>query len=288
MLMEHKKEINETIIKALIGRQVPWRGKSFPRNIVTRLRYDGVNPLLLNLAAQRHSWASAYWGTTDQWLKFGCHAKPRPPHLRIGQWCQEIVLYKPRFGGTMEQDLVRWTVFNLDQIANGFFDELRLPPKPVEFSTVDGIIKATKAKIIPTPGLEAAYYYAEDHIVYPLKEQFVNGPGGLPAYYNSLFHELIHWVESRLKFDAGVVGNELRAEVGADYLCTELGIPCLDIEKRANHLKHIDRWVKMMREDPDLIFRITAEASKSVDFILAFSQEVEPRHNPPFGFGVGT
>lgn len=280
MVMEHKKEVNETIIKALREFQVPWHGNSFPRNIVSKLRYDGINPLLLNIAAKRHGWNAAYWGTYDQWLTFGCHAKPRPTHLKIREWCQEIVLYKPQFGGKMEQELNRWTVFNLDQIANKF-DGLRQPQKPVEFSTVDKIIEATKAKIISKPGLEAAYYYAEDYIVYPFKEQFVNGPGGLPAYYNSLFHELIHWVEPRLKFDAGAVGNELRAEIGADYLCTELGVPYLDIDKRVNHKKHIDRWVKMMREDPDLIFRITAEASKSVDFILAFSQEVEPRHNPP-------
>src|ERR1022692_1969743 len=139
-LLEHKKAINETIISALQEFHVPWRcDYGFPRNIITKLRYDGVNPLLLNIACEKHGWTTFHWGTVDQWLSQGCHAKPRPQHVRIWEWCCEIVLYKPRFGGNMEQELGRWTVFNLDQIANGF-NNLRTPPKPLNFGAVDTII----------------------------------------------------------------------------------------------------------------------------------------------------
>ena len=279
MSIEHKKAVNEKIIEALLEFHVPWRcDYGFPRNIATGLRYGGINPLLLNISSERHKWTTCYWGTYDQWLSQGCYSKPQPPHIKIWEWCCEIVLYKPRFGGKMEQELGRWTVFNLDQIANGF-NELRPPPKPADFAVADVIIESTKADIRHKLGLEAAYYYAKDYIVFPFREQFVQG--GPPAYYNSLFHELVHWTEPRLKWDATSEINELRAEIGAEYLCTELGIPRLDISKRTNHKNHIDRWVAAMREDPDMIFKVTASASKSVDYILSYSQEPKPRHNNP-------
>lgn len=281
MSVEQKKQVNEKIIKALQENYIPWRcDVGFPRNILSQLRYDGVNPLLLNINCEQHKWATAYWGTYDQWASKGCVSKPIPPLVKIYDWWTEIVVYKPKNSGTIDQEICRWTVFNLDQIANGF-DSLRMPPKPLDYSSVDKIIESTKADIRREPGLEAAYYYGEDYIIYPFKEQFVYGPGGLPAYYNSLFHELMHWTEPRLNWAESPEINELRAEIGADYLCTELGIPRLDISKRANHRKHINKWVEAMRQDADMIFRVTASASKGVDFILSHSKQVEPRHNPP-------
>lgn len=253
MSLEQKQQVNERIIKALQEGLIPWRcDVGFPRNVLSQLRYDGVNPLLLNINCEQHKWATAYWGTFDQWVSQGCSSKPIPPLVKIYDWWTEIVVYKPKTSDTADQEICRWTVFNLDQIINGF-DDLRTPRGAVDYGAVDALIESTKAdireknKIVTEENraynqqagsLEAAYYYHDgmgdgDYIIYPSKEAFTNGPGGLPAYYNSLFHELVgHWTEPRLAVDFGPAGNELRAEICADYLCTELGIPRLDISER--------------------------------------------------------
>jgi hypothetical protein len=61
--------------------------------------------------------------------------------------------------------------------------------------------------------------YREDHVVFPLKEQFINRPGGIDAYYDSLLHELAgHWTETRLGWNCSDnCVRELRAEIAAPF-----------------------------------------------------------------------
>src|SRR3954452_8301447 len=54
------------------------------------------------------------------------------------------------------------------------------------------------------------------------KWQFVQGPGGLEAYYDSLFHELSHFTELRLGRESSSVASELRAEIAAPSMTAQL------------------------------------------------------------------
>ena len=250
---DFKTHCSRAIADALLRYEVPWRGNcGFPRNVASRQRFDGVLPLLFNLQALHFGWRSSYWGTQDEWQSLG---------------------------GSAIHNSQEAEYYNLDQVE-GDFAALRSETLTVDYRFAEKIIYSTQAKIEFTgkPGTDAAYYYAEDKIVFPSKDQFLRGPGGLPGYYNSLFHEILHWTETRLKWTGTSPERELRAEIGADYICTELAIPCLDMSKRTNHRNHIEKWVAMLREDPDLIFRITAAASKAVDFIFSFSRNAQPRH----------
>jgi antirestriction protein ArdC len=261
---ESKEAISEILAQALLKNKIPWRGNyGFPCNVITKTKYDCVNTLLLNLAADHYDWKSPLWGTYTQWLSQGFSPKPRPKHVKPGEWAQEIVLYNPRIGGTME--LSRWSLFNSNQIE-GF---LSPASAKVNFNAAESIIRATNAHIDFRQGDEAAYYYSADTIIFPLKEQFVYGPGGLPAYYHSLFHELAHWSETRMNWTGTLEVRELRADIVADYICTELHIPPIGIEKRANHRKFMPAWVDMFRQDPDLIFRVTLAADKATDYIMS-------------------
>src|SRR5215470_4246182 len=57
--------------------------------------------------------------------------------------------------------------------------------------------------------------------------------------------------------------NELRAEIAAPFLASQLGIPVLtDMAKLTNHRKHVARWVEAMNADATLIFRTAAAASQ--------------------------
>src|SRR5207302_1525184 len=75
-------------------------------------------------------------------------------------------------------------------------------------------------------------------------------------YYSVLGHEAIHWVghpsRSPRNFKAKCWGNanyareELVAEVGAAFLCADLG---LSLEPRADHAEYIAGWLDVLRND---------------------------------------
>src|SRR5262249_5672056 len=144
-------------------------------------------------------------------------------------------------------------------------------PAAVDYRPAEAVIAASGAAIRFRPGLEVAYYYPPaDHIVFPLKGQFERGPGGLPAYYDSLFHQLAHFSEPRLGWSDGSAVGELRAEIAAPSLAAQIGIPTLcDLALLTNHRNHVGPWVEAMGADPALIFRTADAASQAVEHLLS-------------------
>ena len=138
----------------------------------------------------------------------------------------------------------------------------------------DAIIAANGADIRYVVGNEAAYYYDSDHIVFPERWQFEQGPGGLESFYDCIFHELCgHWTEPRLGWSASPAINELRAEIASAFTTARLGIPAVsNMAKLINHRKHLSRWINAMRADPTLIFSVAQAASDAVDYLLGLAQ----------------
>ena len=259
--------IHEAITQRLIGAidqgqtppwRKPWRpdldSSGFPTHPATLRPYKGVDVLLANLAAMEKGFHSKFWASEDEWRYLDAKVSGRPTILADGT-----------------------AVFNGDQTllslgSAAYRSRRRRGPVIVDYAQAEAVIKASGATIHHRLGLEAAYYYAEDHIVFPEKWQFERGPGGLEAYYDSLFHELAgHWTEPRLSWtcwDNSV--RELRSEIAAPFLTAQLGVGVLsDMKKLTNHRKHLDRWIKAMKANPTLIFNVTEAASKAVAFLLS-------------------
>jgi hypothetical protein len=97
---------------------------------------------------------------------------------------------------------------------------------------------------------------------------------------------LAHWSEGPLDWYAEVDKRgklqvdelELRAEIVADFLTTELYVPSQPYFTRRNIHNHLDIWIGKMKKNPGWIFNLVAAAGEAADFILSFSTEVEPRH----------
>ena len=79
-----------------------------------------------------------------------------------------------------------------------------------------------------------------------------------------------HWSEWRTGWSGSYAEGELRAEIGACFLATALGIPNSD--DLTNHTAYIQSWLQALENDPKFIFRASAAASKAADFILNFSR----------------
>jgi antirestriction protein ArdC len=265
-IMVTTTSIHEAITKRVIeaiekGQTPPWRkawrpdveNSGFPTDPATLRPYKGVDVLLLNLAAMEKGLDSKFWATEDEWGSLDATISGQPTILVDG---------RPVFNANQ-------TLLSLGSAA--YRSRKRRTPVAADYGPAEAVITASGATIHHRVGMEAAYYYAEDHIIFPARWQFEHGPGGIVGFCDSLFHEVAgHWTEPRIGFDGPALIREFRAEITAPFLASQLGIPVLcDMPKIRNHGKHLQRWIKAMRADPTLSFNVAEAASQAVAYLLS-------------------
>ena len=301
-----RQQITQQIISALEQDLVPWRkpwsvskNVGRPTNVLSKRTYTGINPLLLELHAQRHGFQSKWWGTFQQWQQLGCTVSMRPSDVAKGEWGCKIVFYRPISKTTIdpktgEEDedkflvMRTWTVFNAEQCEGKAVEQFRSIEEPTagefpDFEPADELIEATGADIRygsdkafyrrPTPDGSFPRHNDGDFIVLPHRHQFLQ----TGAYYETCLHELSHWSEVRLGWDHdkhGYAMGELVAEMSACFLAQELGIP--DGELLENHAAYLADWLKSMRGDPSFIFKASTQASKVADYLMSFVRQPVP------------
>lgn len=286
-----RQQITDQIIAALRSGNLapwkkPWKSLTGPHRNVSGRRYSGVNPLLCEIAAQNYSFTSSIWATFNQWKQLGGKVKKRPADVKPGAWGTTIVFTKPVIkknqddDGTESEDryqvLKTFKVFNLDQVE-GPFDHLRATTNKQastfeQFEQADELIDATGADI--RKGSQAAYIPSGDFITMPPMESFDS-----PAdFAETAFHELAHWTEPphRLNWDRkgeGYAMGELRAEITACYVATELGIP--HSERLDKSAAYVQNWLRALENDSRAIFRASSQASRATDYLLSFVRQPE-------------
>jgi antirestriction protein ArdC len=301
---EIRQQITDQIIEALGKGKLFWRRpwssdpcSGAPSNVVSKKAYSGVNPLILQIAAERHRFTSKFWGTFHQWSEMGFQVMKRPETLAKGSWGSNIIFVKPchktspdaeeesdedEKKGRSYQMLRSFTVFNADQIVGDGIERFQVGTTPVvvseieqRFERAEQVVEATGADI-RFGGDRAFYHLAEDYIQMPPKSKF-----SVPDFWEALLHELSHWTESpnRLNWDRKLPENtyalgELIAELSACYLSNELGLPIN--ETLDNHVAYLQSWLENMKADSRWIFKATSQASRAADFILSFSRVEEP------------
>jgi antirestriction protein ArdC len=298
---ELRQQITATIIDAIEkNKLLPWRrpwasGKASGRHRNVQGRaYSGINPLLLEIHAEKHGLTSRTWGTYNQWASLGLQVKQRPGHVKPGQWGCTVVLYRPVKKTKIDKDTGKETddrflvarqfsVFNAGQVFGPNvekFQHRQMTPTTgfdADFGPAEELLKATKAVVIhtgdkafyrrPTPEGSWPNHTEGDWIILPPKEKFVSAG----AYYETAFHELAHHSEVRLGWDHRKHGydyGELVAEMSASYLSAELGVPLGEpLENHAAYLKH---WLSGMKTDPSFLIHASSQASKVTDYLLSF------------------
>ena len=290
---EIRERVTNEIVAALEKGTLPWRkpwadvaNSGYPTNVVSKKLYKGVNPLLLQVAAQRRGFTSKFWGTYNQWQALGCQVRKRPDDVQAGSWGTKVILWKPikttkKNAKGEETDttfpLMReFTVFNADQCEGAGIERFRThaptTASVINFEPAEKVIAATGADIRHVAGGQACYHRPpQDYIVMPLKSQFAEPA----AYYGTVMHELAHLSESRLGWTGSYALGELRAELSAAYLMASVGIPQTNADLTANTASYLQSWINTMKEDSSAIFKMSSAASKAADFILSFSQEAQ-------------
>ena len=225
-----------------------------PVNVASKKPYQGVNVLTLWAAGDAAGYEAGTWGTYKQWGEAGAQVKK-------GEKASYIVFYKEitvASEETNEDDngtrlFARAThVFAAEQVEGYAAPAPPEPPlssiEPIE--RAEAFIAATGAKVVHGGG-RACYVPRTDNIHMPCIDRFRDAE----AYTSTKLHELTHWsgIETRCNRQFGkrfgddaYAMEELTAELGAAFLCADLGITDTP---RADHAQYLDNWLRVLKAD---------------------------------------
>src|SRR5271165_2474183 len=264
--------------------RLPWHRSAGnimrPANIASKKAYRGVNILALWAAADAKGYESGTWGTYKQWTEAGAQ-------VRKGEKASHVVFYKEITVAADEDSddetgtrlFARATpVFAAEQVEGYAASAPPEPPanpaEPIE--RAEAFVAATGA-VIHHGGSRAFYRRSTDDIHLPPREAFRGTPTSTAAeaYYSTKLHELTHWtgIESRCNREFGkrfgddaYAMEELVAELGAAFLCADLGITDTP---RADHAQYLDSWLRVLKADRRAIFTAASKASQAAAFLAA-------------------
>lgn len=263
--------------------QMPWHGSDLgmPRNPLSGTKYRGINIPML--------WASGFqsnmFATYKQWSAAGAQVRKGEKSTVVFFWkkfapgeAREPDASEGGEGGeagpTRARFMARaYNVFALEQVDN--FD---LAPKQVQgtltdadrIANADAFFAKVGARVIHE-GNRAFYSPQHDFIQLPPFAQFLDGA----RYYSTRGHETIHWTKQPHRCDRDFAKRfgdkayafeELVAELGAAFLCAELGI---DNEPREDHAAYIASWLAALKNDKRAIFTAGSRAQAAVDYLGA-------------------
>jgi antirestriction protein ArdC len=260
----------------------PWNARHVAGGISRPLRnngqaYQGVNVLVLWLTAFQKGYGCPIWLTFQQ-------AKEAGGFVRKGEHGATVVYANTfdRKGKDEEtgEDTVEkvpflkaYTVFNAEQVEGlpGHYYALAQAPRNLaeRLDRAEAFFTASGADT-RHGGTKAFYTTSQDFIQLPPYETFESRE----SYYATRAHESVHWTghEKRLarSFDSkrfgddGYAVEELVAELGAAFLCADLG---LTPEEQPEHASYLAAWLKVLKADKRAIFTAASHASKAAEYL---------------------
>ena len=260
----------------------PWNAEHAAGRITRPLRhngipYKGINVVMLWSASVTKGYACPLWLTFKQAAELGAH-------VRKGE-TGELVVYADRItrtetgaaGEEVEKAipfLKGYTVFNAEQIEGlpAHYTSKAEPPAltPLQrIEAADRFFAATGADI-RHGGTRAYYAEGSDYVQMPPFETFRDAE----SHAATLAHELTHWTKhdkrqardfGRVRHgDEGYAREELVAELGAAFLCADLGITP---EVRPDHAAYIASWLTVLKGDKRFVFSAASHAQRAVDHL---------------------
>ena len=192
----------------------------------------------------------------------------------------EVVGAETRETITRYPVLKSYNVFHIDQ-CDGISARYANEPAKNEH-TPNEVAEAVVAEYIKRDALtlnicesnQAFYSPVKDLVQVPKMSQYANDA----EYYSTLFHELTHSTGHKNRLNRSeVVGvhffgdmdyskEELTAEMGAAFLCNQVGIDCAKAFK--NSVAYIQGWLKKLQNDKKAVVIAAGKAERAAKYIL--------------------
>lgn len=305
---DHAEAVAQVLIDQLVKGtskfQRPWKdslNSDAPRNGITGKKYKGINALYLDAVRNMLGKNNPNWYTFNNIRKLPVGEDGKPCRLRKGSkavYVEKWTFEKEEKGPDGKKQIVRldrpfvqyWPVFNGDDIIG--LKPYVSPDKNPEWADVnrcEALLQDVfayyrelyKEKDIPLDAkhsfirhggkhTDEAYYSPHlDYIQMPEKSQFDNEV----KYYTVAFHELGHSTGHHMRLGRDLTGRfgseeyakeELRAEIASMLLGDALGIG----HDGERHAAYVKSWIKVLKDDPQEIFRAAREAENIAAFVL--------------------
>lgn len=283
-VMEERKKLVDQIIENMKqGYIVPepqWGVSPFTfHNPVSGARYHGANMIKLYLYSAKFGYTDTRFMTYKQAQSKGWQIRKGEKGIRLEKFIfnKQVEQENPDTG-QMEKITVRlqrpmvntFVVFNACQIEG---IEPMEEMKPLERNEVldlaDQLIASSECPVKEEPQGKAYYSPKRDLIVLPPRDVFINQE----AFATTLMHEMVHSTGHQSRLNRSILNKfgtpeyaleELRAELGAFFMGTDLGIEgsqkLLD-----SHTDYLKSWISVLENDPNELFRACSDAQKAVE-----------------------
>ncbi|ABO35564.1 domain of unknown function DUF1738 [Methanococcus maripaludis C5] len=262
--------ITEKIIEKLEAGIIPWHQPWYSKpaiNYVSGKEYSGINRLLLD---------GGEYLTFKQIQELG-------GQIKKGSKSHMVVFNKP-VGVKDEKTNIEivtgcitryYRVFSIKDTEG--IETKQAQPRIKEHKPIEQAETIIKGYDIPVQEIEnsnrAVYESEADNIYIPHRKHFEN----IEEFYSTAFHEIGHSTghNSRLNRNE-VVGfckfgssryskEELTAEITSAYLCDYCGFLPKTFE---NSAAYIQGWLKVLKNDKNMIFHASAKAQKALNYVL--------------------
>src|SRR5271167_524697 len=270
-------QIIEAIERGAGDWKMPWHqtaGETFvPINAQSKKPYRGINILSLWAAAEKRGFSTNLWATYKQWQELGANVRKAAKATLVVFWkFSDLGIdegSKDEEPASRRSVLARgYSVFNEDQVDGFTPPEMPAICEVQRVQTAENFFSALGADI-RHGGDRACYSPETDYIQLPRFEVFQSAL----AYYSTLAHEATHWTgavprlnrELSTRFGGeAYAAEELIAELGAAFLCAELG---LSNEPRPDHAAYVASWLRVLKNDKRAIFTAASKAQAAVDYM---------------------
>ena len=284
---DHYAELTQRIVDRMeeskaSGWVKPWVScTEMPFNPVTGTKYRGVNAVTLMTSG----FDDPRWFTFKGAMEFGAKAetpmcvKKGSKGFPVFKAMQVVVSDKadkpesdePGQTRSFTRMVYAGTVFNGSQIE-GLEPYQARENKVVDHRELELLAKALQARTglkLEHSSQGRAYYSPSEHRIHmPNKELFRS----TEAYYSTLTHEATHASGKELgrKMTGGFGSadyayEELVAELGSYFLGASLGCG-YDPSTHDQHAAYLDSWLQALKNDKNMIFKASAQASRACDF----------------------
>jgi antirestriction protein ArdC len=279
------QEVTDAIVSRIEAGQLPpwlqpWKAGHAAGPVCRPLRhngkpYQGVNVLVLWIAAETAGHVSPYWLTYNQARELG-------GHVRKGERGTQVV-FASTFkktetaadGTSVDRSipfLKTYTVFNANQCEDlpAHYTQMAAPaatagdplPAVLEFARHTGAD-------VREGGSRAYYNPTADYVQLPPAAAF-NSP---EDHAGTLTHELAHWTGHGTRLarnlskrfgDDAYAAEELVAELAAAFLAADLGY---EPQPREDHASYLANWLRVFKGDKRAIFTAASAASRAVEYL---------------------
>ena len=291
MVKSSRKELVQKLISNMeqgyLFSKEKWDAQALrPQNPVSGAVYRGGNRLRLSMAAVEKGYRDPRWMTFKQASDQGYHIRKGEKSILLEKWIFTREIKEKDEQGQEVKKTVRlehpvcnyFRVFNAEQM-----DGVEPLPKEATLQE-DEVIKLTeqffassKCDIVEAAQEKAYYSPEEDQIVLPPR-RFFKSP---EAFLSVGLHEMAHSTGNEKRLNRPLMNEfgteeyareELNAEISSAFLESDLGLEA-DHEGLRDHSNYLKSWIRILKEDPNELFRACQSAEKISEYLMGNYQE---------------